>query len=150
MKELGSSGVSAIASKLGMDSSQAEQALQSALPMIVSALSRNSNDPQGAQNLRDALQQHVNDAPVKEKVQQVTQQAEPDVDALAMLDHIFGRRQNAAAQGISHASGINSGNALKLMGMLAPLIMSYLAKQTQQKNMDAGATSQRHAIWRHW
>lgn len=132
MQELGSSGVSAIAGKLGMDSSQAEQAIQSALPMIVSALSRNSNDPQGAQNLRNALQQHANDASVQQTVQQVTQQAEPDSDAQAMLGHIFGSKQSAAGQGVSHAGGINAGNAMNLMGMLAPLNMGYVAKQSQQ------------------
>lgn len=141
MQELGSSGVSAIAGKLGMDSGQTENAIQSALPMIIGAMSRNSNDPQGAQSLRNALQQHANDAPVQQKVHQVTEQAEPDNDAAAILGHIFGSKQTAAAQGVSHASGIDSGNAMNLMGMLAPLIMSYLGKQTQQQNMDAGQIS---------
>lgn len=141
MQELGSNGVGAIAGKLGMDSAQAEQAIQAALPMIVGAMSRNSNDPQGAQNLHNALQQHANDSPIQQKLQQVTQQAEPDSDAAAILGHIFGSRQDAAAQGISHASGMDSGNAINLMGMLAPLIMTYLGKQAQQNNMDPNQIS---------
>lgn len=141
MQELGNEGVGAIASKLGMNSGQAEQAIQAALPMIVGAMSRNSNDPQGAASLHQALQQHANDAPVQQKLQQVTQQAEPDSDAAGILGHIFGSRQTAAAQGVSHASGIDSGNAINLMGMLAPLVMSYLGKQVQQNNMDAGSVS---------
>lgn len=129
MQDMGSDGVNAIAGKLGMSSGQAQQAIQAALPMIVAAMSRNSNDPQGASALQSALQDHGSDVPMQQKLQQVTQQATPDNDALGILGHIFGSKQSAAAQGISHAAGIDSGNATNLMGMLAPLVMSYLGKQ---------------------
>ena len=141
MRDLGSDGVSAMASKLGMNSSQVQQAMLSALPLIVAAMSRNSNDPRGAQNLHNALQQHANDGTIQQQLQQITRQAAPDTDAAAILGHIFGKKQNAVVQGVSRSTGVDSGNAMNLMGMLAPLVMAYLGRQMQQKKMNASQVS---------
>lgn len=141
MQELGAGGLGAIAGKLGVDQNQAQGALQSALPLIVGALARNTANPEGAQSLQNALQQHANTGSVRDQVQQVTSQAGTSSDASAILGHIFGNKQDVVAQGVAQTSEVDSNQAGALIGMLAPLVMGYLGRQAQQNNLDANQIS---------
>ncbi len=138
MQELGGGGLEAIAGKLGVNSGQAQTALQSALPMLLGALANNSANPEGAQALHAALQQHATAAPVQQQVQQATQNPGANTEGAAILGHILGQKQDAATQGISHISGLDAGSAGALMGMLAPVVMGYLGRHAQQANLDPG------------
>jgi hypothetical protein len=141
MQELGSGGIDAIASKLGVDSGQAESALQSALPMIVGALAHNATDPQGADALHNALQQHASPGSVQQQIQQATENPGANEEGSAILNHNYGHRQEVATQGVSQVSGLDLGNAGALLSMLAPLVMGYLGRHVAQNGMDSGQLS---------
>ena len=51
-----------VASQLGVDEAQAEQAVRYALPALVSGMAANAGDPAGAASLNEALGQHIDDA----------------------------------------------------------------------------------------
>ena len=50
-------------------------------------------------------------------------------DGGSILGHIFGRRQDSAAQGLGTATGLGNERAGALLRLLAPVVMAYLAKQ---------------------
>jgi hypothetical protein len=54
-----------------------------------------------------------------------------------ILEHILGRRKEDTASQIGQSSGMDSGSALKLMGMLAPIVMGMLGKTKKQGNLNA-------------
>lgn len=58
-------------------------------------------------------------------------------DGSGILEHILGRRKQDTAEQIGQSSGIGAGNALKLMGMLAPIVMGMLGKTKQKGNLNA-------------
>ena len=60
----------------------------------------------------------------------------------AILGHIFGNRQDRAAENLGQASGIGGQNAGQLMAMLAPLVMAALAKLVQSRGMGANDLGQ--------
>ncbi|HET8897605.1 MAG TPA: DUF937 domain-containing protein [Rhodanobacteraceae bacterium] len=138
VNELGSDGISAIASKLGMDSSQTQSAIAGALPMIIGAMAHNASNPSGADALHNAVNQHASSGSILE---QITQSVGASADGDAILGHIFGNRQQAATQGVSQTSGLNAGNAGALLSMLAPLVMNYLGRHASQNNMSSGQLS---------
>lgn len=134
-----------IARQLGTDQDQAGNAVATALPLLLGALGRNSAQPQGAEALFGALQRdHA---------------AGPDLGGLlgavlgggggsrqtngaAILGHILGGAQPRAAQGLGQATGLGSGQAMQLLTVLAPIVLSFLAKRSSAQGLDAGGLGQ--------
>ncbi len=54
-----------------------------------------------------------------------------------ILKHILGRRTQDTAEQIGQNSGIGTGNTLKMMAMLAPIVMGMLGKTKKQGNLNA-------------
>lgn len=137
MQEIGPGGLEAIAGKLGVGSGQAQGALQSALPLIVGALARNTNTPDGAQSLQNAVQQHAGGNPL-DQLSQAVGQSGVSGDSSAILGHIFGSRGDVAAEGVAQTSELDSNQAGSLLGMLAPLVLGYLGRKSGQEQLGAG------------
>ena len=64
------------------------------------------------------------------------------LDAGGILGHIFGSKQERAEANLGQATGLGSNKAGQLLQMLAPLVMSYMAKQVQTQNLDANQLGQ--------
>ena len=64
------------------------------------------------------------------------------MDAGGILGHIFGSKQERAEANLGQATGLGSNKAGQLLQMLAPLVMSYMAKQVQTQNLDANQLGQ--------
>lgn len=68
--------------------------------------------------------------------------ANRQLNADGILGHIFGSSQSRAQSGLEQATGLSSGQSGMLLKILAPIVMSYLAKQVSGSNMNASALSQ--------
>lgn len=125
--------IEAIAAQLGVDPAQAQGAIRQAMPLLIGGLARNAATDQGAGALHSALGEHAgNDiASVLGSVLGGSGGGE------SILGHIFGSRQDQAAQGLGQASGLGSGNAGQLLAMLAPIVMSVLANVSRRQDMSA-------------
>ena len=136
-----------IAGQLGTDNSQTQNAITAAIPMIVGALGRNAQTPQGADDLFGALQRdHV---PAAGGVDLggllgsllgggAAMAPARQMDGGGILGHIFGGAQPRAEAGLGQATGIGSDKSAQLLKILAPIVMAFLAKQVSARNMDAG------------
>jgi hypothetical protein len=115
-----------IGQQLGLDQSQAQAAVAAALPLLVGALGRNAQQPQGASSLFEALGRDHAGVGVGNAVGSALAGGG---DGDSILGHIFGRRQNSAEQGLGAATGLGNERAGALLRLLAPVVMAYLAKQ---------------------
>lgn len=59
----------------------------------------------------------------------------------AILGHIFGNRRGQAEQGLGQTTGLGGVNAGQLMSMLAPIVMSVLARMNQKQDLGPGGLS---------
>ena len=135
--QLQGNSISQIGQRLGISPGMAATAVSAALPLIIGALGRNSRQPQGAQSLFNALQrdhanQDVNSA-LGSSFAGTGQGGE-------ILGHIFGPRQQVAAQGLGAATGLAPDNAHMLLRWLAPVALAYVAKRMYD-HRTAGAAS---------
>ena len=133
MGQLDSSQIEAIAAQLGVDPAQAQSAIQQAMPLLIGGLARNASTDQGAGALHSALGDHAGND-IASVLGSVLGGAG---GGMPILGHIFGSRQDQAAQGLGQASGIGSENAGQLLAMLAPIVMSVLANRSQNQGMSA-------------
>jgi len=59
------------------------------------------------------------------------------VDGSGILGHVLGSRQSAVVTGIAKLTGLDRGQVQSLLAILAPIVMSALAKRKQEENLDA-------------
>ncbi|MFD0361607.1 DUF937 domain-containing protein [Nocardia sp. GCM10030253] len=119
--------VSQIAAKLGVDESTASTAVKAALPTLLGGLQANATQPEGAASLVGALDNHGD---------LVEGEGEVDIDKVdvtdgsKIVDNVFGEEKNTVISALGASEG-TGGNDLvsKLLPMLAPIVLAYLAKQ---------------------
>ena len=132
---LGPRAMHNLANPIGSEPDRTHAAVQAALPILLGALARNARDPDGAASLHQAIEEDHSALDITDVLASVSAGGG---DGQAILRHVLGGRQSAAAEGISQASGLGRGQALQLLKMLAPLVLSYLAKRSQRAGMSAG------------
>jgi hypothetical protein len=129
---LGPRAMNHLANPIGAEPHLAQAAVQAALPILLGALARNARDPDGAASLHRAIEE---DHSAMEPADVLNSVSAGGGDGTAILRHVLGPRQSAAAEGVSQASGIGRGQALQLLRMLAPLVLSYLAQRSRRGGM---------------
>jgi hypothetical protein len=146
-QEQGNDALGQLTQNLGANPTSVNSAIQLALPMILSGLARNASQPQGAENLNRALEEdHTgglldNLGDFLNGGLQQPQEATRETNGIGILGHIFGNNQTQVAHQVSEKSGLDIGQVAQLMITLAPIVMSYLGKQKQEQNLDAGGLS---------
>lgn len=128
LSQLGPGGVSKIAGSLGSDQNATAKAIGLALPALIGGLARNASQPQGAESLASALDDHGDG---------VLGQLAGLLGGSGILGHVLGGRQEPVAQQVSKGSGMDMGAVMKLLPILAPIVMGYLSRQKAQKNLNA-------------
>src|SRR5215471_15098717 len=140
---LGSEVQQQLGQKIGADSQTTSQAIQAALPMLLSGLHLNASQPGGAASLLGALQRD-HDGSLLDNLGGllgggVGGQA---ANGAGIVDHVLGDRQESAHQMIAQASGLDTGQAATLMATIAPIVMSALGRVQRSQGLDAnGLTS---------
>lgn len=136
-QQLSGQVVSAIASQIGANEGVTQTAIQTALPLLFSALSKNASSSEGAASLAGALD-NDHDGSILSMLGDFIPNATQGPGA-GILRHLLGDKTPLAQQGISQATGLNSGQVGQLLITLAPIIMGYLGKQKQENGMDASS-----------
>ena len=139
LSHLDQAHIQAIAAQLGVDPTQAQNAIQQAMPLLIGGLAKNASTGQGADVLHSVLGDHAGNsvAGILGSVLGGGGQTGGTAGGMAILGHIFGSRQDQAAQGLGQASGIGSQNAGQLLAILAPVVMGVLGNMSQRQGMSA-------------
>lgn len=58
-------------------------------------------------------------------------------DGLGILGHVLGGSQNNAVKALSDKSGLDTNSVMQILQVAAPILLAYLGKQKQQKNIDS-------------
>lgn len=133
---LSSLPIDRIAGQLGEDPNKVRQAAENVLPALLMGMGANAQAPEGRDSLASALGKH--DPSLAE--------GDVDVDAIDTADgakiahHVFGAKEE---QVVHQLGGVAGGSDLvkKLLPILAPLAMSWLAGRLQQRG-SAGSSPQ--------
>jgi len=126
-----------LASKLGTDQQTALATVQTALPSLLAGMQANASSPEGADALRSAIAQH-DDALLEGGVDldQVDEQ-----DGEKIVNHVMGENRTALAAQLNGATpeGLDLGGLVqKALPLLAPLVLSFLAKRGGQQSAEGG------------
>ncbi len=139
MGQLSGGGLKEISQKIGADEGTTNQALSAAVPLLVSALAKNSSQPGGADSLMNALQQH--DGAILDNLSGYLGSGSGSSDGAAILGHVLGSRQGNVQSALAKQTGLDAGSIGKLLVMLAPMLLGALGRTSRQSGFDPGALS---------
>ena len=120
-----------VSQQLGIGQTQAAGAISAALPLLMGALGKNAAEPQGAEALFGALQRDHAGLDLGSVLGAVLGggSAPTQNDGGAILGHIFGGSQPRAEASLGQATGLGGDKAGRLMKILAPIVLSFLAQR---------------------
>jgi hypothetical protein len=116
-----------LATRLGVDEATAAQATRQALPALLGGIQANTADPGGAESFASAVGQHDND--LAEGGVNLDDVDERDGDRI--VGHVFGEQRGQVVQQLGTTGGPSTNDDLigRLLPILAPIVMAYLAKR---------------------
>lgn len=118
--------IAELAQRLGTDEATATDAVRMAIPSLLGGMEANAADPDGARSLESAVGQHsagLFDGGVSLDRVDTT-------DGQAIVNHVFGNNTDQVMQRLGAAPGGGSSFVFsKLLPILAPIVMSYLAQR---------------------
>lgn len=129
---MGQQIVGAAAQQLGINESQAQTAVGAAIPFLLSALNKNAQSG-GANGIENALNQH--DGSIFDNLSGFLGQGGNMQDGLGILGHVLGGNQQTVANNIGKQSGLDSGQMIKILALVAPIVMGFLGKQKQAQGV---------------
>jgi len=138
-QRLSGQAVDQISRKLGADPGTTGNAIDAALPLLLTALARNAGDGTKAQSLSHAVSQD-HDGSVLDDVPGFVERAESGPGA-GILRHVLGGRQQSVQTGLSQATGLDPAKSGQLLTMLAPLVMGAIGRTQRQNQLDANGVS---------
>ncbi len=136
MQQMGGGTINAIAKKLNVDPRIAQGAIQVAMPMLISALSKNTSSQRGAEGLFGALKKD-HDGGILEDLAGFVLGGDNKKDANGILGHIFGQKRSGVERILSLNSGMQQNQSSELLELLAPVVMGAMGKQVRQENLQA-------------
>ena len=154
-----------IANQIGATPGQTKTAVQAAMPMLLGALARNSATPQGAAGILGALERDHDGSLLDNLGGLLGGMSGGSSGGLgeiggmlsgmlggsggsgggmmdmggAILGHVFGGKQGNVAATLGKSTGLQSGQILQLLALLAPIVMGVLGRQNKQSGgLDQG------------
>src|SRR5262245_10277282 len=138
-QQLSGDSVKQISQQIGADEGTTNQAIGTALPVLISALAKNSSDQSGAEALHHALQ-NDHDGSILDDVSGYLNSGDTSSGA-GILKNVLGNRQNNITNALSQQTGLNTGSIVQLLTTLAPMLMGALGKTQAQGGFDPGSLS---------
>ncbi len=129
---LGQEATQLISQQLGIDTNQAQSAINLALPTILNALHKNASTEDGAAALTNAITTDHNGAGLSD-LEGLAQMALSGQGA-SILQHIFGGAEQNVTNAVSQNAEIGGGKASQVLQILAPIVLNAIANQSQQSN----------------
>ncbi len=132
LSQIGEDGLENLASKAGAGKVQVTQAMESAVPTLLNAISNNTRSTNGANNFLDALERD-HDGSILDNINGHLQNP-AKANGTGILKHVLGKKRSAVENKLSGQSGLSSGTIGNIMEMVAPLLMGFLGRQKKQIN----------------
>lgn len=121
--------MSQLADQLGVDEQTAEAAARQAIPTLLGGMQANAQDPGGERSLAGALEDHSTSSLLDGGVS--LNQVDTG-DGEKIISNIFGNNSDQVIQALgSRAAGGDQTLMQKLLPILAPIVLAYLAKRVQ-------------------
>ncbi len=138
---IGKSLISGASAKTGQSEDKTAGLLSMALPVLMGAMKKNVQTPEGAAGLMGALS-GKHSGSILDSLGDIMGNGGPDEstmqDGAGILGHLLGGKQPQVENALSRKSGIDAGSVAQILKIAAPVLMGVLGKQTKENNIKDG------------
>ncbi|MGB3591086.1 MAG: DUF937 domain-containing protein [Nonlabens sp.] len=126
--------------KTGTSTSQTQRVLAQAMPLIMGAMQRNAQTPQGAASLSNALDDpRHRGGGMMDMIGSIFGDGAGSPSALenegnGILNHVFGAKKPQVESALSQNNGMDMATVSKIISFAAPIVMGYLSKKKHDSN----------------
>lgn len=126
--------IGAASQQLGIDSSQAQNAVGAAIPVLLSALNQNAQNG-NATGIASALNKH--DGSIFDHLSSFLNQGGDQQDGLGILKNVLGSNQQNVVNSLGAKTGLDTAQIVKILALVAPIVMGFLGKQKQSQGVSS-------------
>ena len=136
---MGKQLISGVAGQTGQSEGKTADVLSMAMPILMGAMKRNSNTPEGAAGLFNALSSKHDGSILNDLGGLFGGGVDQNVmdDGAGILGHILGGKQPQVENALSQKSGMDAGSISQILKIAAPVLLGFLGKQTRQQNVSS-------------
>jgi hypothetical protein len=120
-----------IGKQLGVDGPTAEKGVEMGVPMLLAALSRNAQSPEGAAKLTNALEKDHDGSVLSDILGLIGNYQQGEGDGI--LKHVLGDKREKVEGTIGENAGLDAGALLQI---LAPIVLGALGSQQRSEGLN--------------
>ncbi len=131
-----------LSEQIGAEPQQTAQAANGIFATLVGGLANNAASEGGLNSLMSALDRNHDGSVLDDLMGMMGNVMQGGgsgaTDGAGIIGHILGDKREVAAQQISQSSGLDVGQVMKLLPVLAPIVMGVLGRAKNQGGLDLG------------
>ncbi len=137
LQSLAGEGLASVSKRIGADEQKTGSALSLVVPLLVSALAKNSSNPEGARSLQEAVSKD-HDGSILDNLGGFLNDPHA-ANGDGILRHVLGARQNTVTSALARGTDLEQNQIGELLRIAAPLIMGLLGSRNRTESLDAGS-----------
>ncbi len=136
---MGKSIISGVAGQTNQPESKTQDVLMLAMPVLMQAMRRNAESPEGAESLLDAIN-NKHDGGILANLGSLFGGG---VDASVMEDgnnilgHILGNKKSNVENALSKKTGMDAGSIAQILKIAAPILLGLVGNQAKEQHVDS-------------
>lgn len=136
--DLGNQIVGNLSQTTGVDQNKTADVISMAMPLIMGALKKNAQSPEGAQGIMNAISSK-HDGSILDNLGSLLGGGELDntmlQDGAGILGHVFGGNQPQVENALSKQSGLDTGTISQILKVAAPIALGVLGRETRNNSI---------------
>ena len=133
---LGQQAVEQVTQQVGGNKEATQMAIAAAIPMLISALQKNTKSKSGAESLANALEKD-HDGGILGNLGALLGQSSTQSMGEKILGHVLGGNQDNVSNKLGKATGLGSTDVTKILANLAPVVLGAVGKAKRENNLGA-------------
>ena len=131
---VGQQAVEQVAQKVGGNKEATQRAIAAAIPMLLSALQKNTKSRSGAESLAHALEKG-HDGGILGNLDGLLGRSGHESTGEKILGHVLGSRQNNVSNQLGKATGLGAADVNTILANLAPVVLGAVGKAKRENNL---------------
>ena len=135
--DLGRQMIGGLSQETNQPADKTASVLSMAMPLLMGAMKRNANTPEGAAGLLGALN-GKHDGSILDNIGSLFSGGVDEgvkQDGLGILGHVLGGSQDNVVSALSNKSGVDTNGVMQILQVAAPMILGFLGKQQRQEQV---------------
>lgn len=131
---IGQEAVEQVTQSVGGNKEATQRAIAAAIPMLLSALQKNTQSKSGAESLANALDKG-HDGEILGNLGSLLGQSNHQSMGEGILGHVLGSRQENVSNQLGKATGLGGADVTKILANLAPVVLGAVGKAKRENNL---------------